>query len=155
MSVLHPWITFLDDTSIHGLGFSIHRWHFHPWKIVIVIHHILLTKITNFSQKLPKNSVKHGQNLTDYNSNHGWVNLIHWWKCHPWIIQGWHPWKKMKDDGHGRSQYVLAYIFDFSEFQFFLHKPQWCRCKWLCTTIWHTHAILKILSTIFVEECQK
>ena len=122
---------------IHGWVLFIHVWYCHP---------SYFAHIDYLSQKLPHNFVKHGQYLTDYNSIHGWI---------PWMEE-FHPWMTStdEDDGHGRSQYVLAYIFVLTEFQFF-YKPQWCRCKWLCTTIWHTHAILENSKHYFCKRMSK
>ena len=83
MRVLYPQMTFRNDASIHGRGFSIHGWY--PWKrlssmdeicsfmYLIVIHHILLARIANFSSKCPKLFLK-------WAKPDGWANLINGWR---------------------------------------------------------------------------
>ena len=70
------------------------------------------------------------QNVIDDSYIYGWTNLIHGWKCLPWmevssvnaihgertVINGWHPQMKMIDDRHRRSNNRGHGLFDIALF---------------------------------------
>ena len=127
----YSWMTFMDDTSIHGWGFSIHerhsrmtlssmddihRWHFHPW-ITCLYGWLPLMTLSSMDEvqgwhtwtTLSKFSVplcySKGEQFSSKNMMD--KNIIHEWRKlihRKSVIHRWkcHPWMKTMDDRHGR-----------------------------------------------------
>ena len=107
-------------------GSSIYGWH--QWmRFVYPFFSHRLPILAKITPKLCKNM----QNLTDDTSIHGWANIIHGWKCHPWmssmdsvdsihgwrnIILWWHPRMRITDDGHGQSNDRCPFILIWTIF---------------------------------------